>query len=36
MYIEALERGWKPYLDGKISFEAAVTALVKDVGQSEK
>lgn len=32
-YIGALEKDWQPYLDGKVSFDSAVTALVKDVGQ---
>lgn len=33
MYIGALEKDWQPYLDGKIPFDSAVIALVKDVGQ---
>lgn len=35
-YLAPLERDWKPYLDGSISFESAVTALVKDVGEPKK
>jgi hypothetical protein len=33
MYIGALEKDWQPYLDGKVPFDSAVIALVKDVGQ---
>jgi hypothetical protein len=33
MYIKALEQDWKPYVDGKVAFATAVTALVHDVGQ---
>lgn len=32
-YIASLERDWKPYLDGQVSFDAAVAMLVKDVGE---
>lgn len=30
MFIGPLEKDWQPYLDGKISFDAAVSALVRD------
>lgn len=33
MYFDALNRDWKPYLEGNVSFADAVSALVKDVGQ---
>jgi len=36
MYVDALERDWRPYLEGKVSFDAAVTTLVKDVGESKR
>lgn len=36
MYIKALEQDWLPYVNGKVSFDAAVTALVHDVGQPAK
>jgi hypothetical protein len=35
MYLEPLQRDWRPYLEGKISFDAAITAVVKDVGQKK-
>lgn len=33
MYINSIKRDWQPYLDGRISFEAAISDIVKDVGQ---
>lgn len=33
MYLDPLEQDWRPYLDGKISFSSAVSAIVKDVGK---
>jgi hypothetical protein len=33
MYIKALERDWKPYVTGDVSFEAALAALIHDVGE---
>ena len=33
MYIGPLKQDWQPYLDGKVPFDSAVTAIVKDVGQ---
>jgi hypothetical protein len=36
MYIKAFEQDWLPYVNGKVSFEAAVTTLVHDVGQPAK
>jgi hypothetical protein len=35
MYLEPLERDWRPYLDGATSFDAATAAIVKDVGQKK-
>ena len=32
MYIGPLKRDWQPYLDGRISFQAAISNIVKDVG----
>jgi hypothetical protein len=34
--LPVLEQDWKPYLDGKIDFEAAVRAMVKDYGVPRK
>ena len=36
MYIKAFEQDWLPYVNGKVSFDAAVTTLVHDVGQPAK
>lgn len=36
MYIGPLQRDWQPYLDGKASFYAAISAIVKDVGQPNR
>jgi hypothetical protein len=36
MYIKAFEQDWLPYVNGKVSFEAAVSTLVHDVGQPTK
>jgi len=36
MYIKSLEQDWLPYVNGKVSFDAAVAALVHDVGQPIK
>jgi hypothetical protein len=36
MYIKALEQAWQPYVTGKMSFEAALTALIHDVGEPVK
>lgn len=33
MYIDPLKRDWQPYLDSRISFEAAISNIVRDVGQ---
>ena len=35
MYIAPLKADWQPYLDGKISFDSAVTGLIKDVGHRQ-
>lgn len=32
MYVAPLERDWRPYLDAKVSFDPAISAIVKDVG----
>jgi GNAT superfamily N-acetyltransferase len=36
MYIKSFEQDWLPYVNGKVSFEAAVTTLVHDVGRPAK
>jgi hypothetical protein len=36
MYLHALENDWQPYLDGKVPFDSAVAALVKDAGESKR
>ncbi len=36
MYIDPLKRDWQPYLDGRISFETAISNIVKDVGQPNR
>lgn len=33
MCLNPLNRDWKPYLEGNVSFADAVSALVKDTGQ---
>ena len=35
MYVAALDRDWKPYLDGRVFFDTAITTHVKDVGESQ-
>jgi hypothetical protein len=36
MYIGPLQRDWQPYLDGRTSFDTAISAIVKDVGQPNR
>lgn len=36
MYLNPLNRDWRPYLDGRASFSSAITAIVKDVGTPKK
>jgi hypothetical protein len=33
MYLDPLERDWRLYLDGKAPFNAAISAIVKEVGK---
>lgn len=36
MYSHVLQRDWQPYLDGKTTFDAAISSIVRDVGQPNK
>lgn len=33
MYINVLDKDWKPYIDGKVSYTEAITNLVNDLGK---